>query len=153
MATSDSERPEHLQTKATPRRGRASQWRCPACLRAFRRDHIFRQCGFHPRLKTFVGRNRGCATLSMLRWILRQHGVQLLHDELESTPTMYHMTLGDGSVLQAVWTRGQPRVTLMQKIVGGYPQAMDIVSADELLQEYDVEHDPDAEQLSGGWLQ
>jgi len=70
-----------------------------------------------------VAQNRSCATLSKLRWVLIQNGVQLLHPEHERQYTMYSLGVTDDAGawvgrLQGIWLKGIPVVILMQLVEG-----------------------------------
>lgn len=132
---------------------RTRKWRCPACLAEFRRDHQYRLCGFHPNTRTFVAQNRGCATLSRLRWVLRQNGVQLLHDEHERSYSMYSMGITDAKGeyagrLQGVWLKGIPVVTVMQIIVNDEPLPLHYDTAAQVLTDYKLAEEPEVRAMS-----
>lgn len=144
--------PEHPK-RHNSSTARARRWRCPACLQEFRRDKQYRLCGFHPNTRTFVAQNRGCATLSRLRWVLRQNGVQLLHDEHERSYSSYSMGITDprgdyAGRLQGVWLKGIPVVTVMQVIRNDEPLPLHYDTALSVLQQFKLEAEEDVRSMS-----
>lgn len=144
---------ESKSPRGGPRVTRQRKWRCPACLAEWRLDRTYRLCGFHPNTKTFVAQNRGCATLSRLRWVLRQNGVQLLHDEHERAYSAYSLGVtnakGDyAGRLQGIWLKGIPVVTVMQLIVNDEPLPLHYDTAAYVLAQFKLEDEPAVREMS-----
>lgn len=131
--------------------GRTLHYRCKECVAQFRRDRIYRECGFHGGTHTFRARNSGCSTLSKLRWILRNRGVPLMHDELSGAVCVFSMGLTDGRRLLGTWVRGHTRTLLMCIVDGADAVPLDIETAEMALRDYSPSLQVGDEVLSVGW--
>ena len=127
------------------------KWRCRECTAGFRRDRVYRDCGFHPMLKTFHTRNGGCATISKLRWILQNSGVPLMHAELAGGVRMFSLGLPDGRRLMGAWVSGHNRTLVMCVINGGGVEPLDLDTAEMVMRELSPSLQEKDEVLSVGW--
>lgn len=133
------------------KRGKSPQWRCKECVAQFGRDRVYRNCGFHPGTRTFKAQSTGCATLSKLRWILRNRGVPLMHPELSGAVSVFSMGMNDGRRLLGTWVHGNIRTGLMALIDGSEIAPLDIETAEAIIRDYSPSLQANDEVLSVGW--
>lgn len=136
--------------------------KCKECVKAFRVTNMYRECGFHAANGTFRVRNRGCATLSKLRWILRANGVPVVHDEDRGSVQMYSMgvVMGEDAEerqcrLLGAWWSGRS-TTLIMAIVDGFEcRPVKMHEAEAILASWGVDFDRNEDMVkqSVWWTQ
>lgn len=129
---------------------------CPGCKAEWEVNKygLYRLCAFHPGTKLFTMYNKRCATMSRLRWLLRQKGVPLFHPEFQGNYAAFSMGLlgEDGEPmgrLQAVWKNGYEWTLLMQVIgMDGSVRPLDLDLANRILMEHELIDEEEVRVLS-----
>lgn len=134
-------------------KGKYKRFRCAACRAEWQKDRLYRVCGFHPGTMTFTMYNKRCATLSRLRWLLRQHGNPLFHPEFDGSYTAYSMAVFDeaGDVmgtLQGIWKRGSEWCMIMQMYIDGGFYPLSYETARGVLRDRGLENEEEVRILS-----